>query len=121
MYRRGGLAAPAEERHGLLEGVVIGHEGLDDFWLSIYPVLRYPIGASGTDREQIPRIFHGSKRHLRVPFRCELPNAVRRQREKCLTIQDFWKLTAVEKRCGRPLGEGRPRANPVWGRGGVGT
>jgi hypothetical protein len=26
-----------------------------------------------------------------------------------------------EKRCGRLLGESRPRANPVWGRGGVGT
>src|SRR5262249_45762454 len=25
------------------------------------------------------------------------------------------------KECGRPWGEGRPRANPVWGRGGVGT
>ena len=26
-----------------------------------------------------------------------------------------------EKGCGRLLGEDRPRANPVWGRGGVGT
>ena len=30
-------------------------------------------------------------------------------------------FSRIEKRCGRPLGEGRPRANPVWGRGGVGT
>lgn len=26
--------------------------------------------------EQIPRILHGSKRHLHVPFRFELPGAV---------------------------------------------
>jgi hypothetical protein len=26
-----------------------------------------------------------------------------------------------QKGCGRLLGESRPRANPVWGRGGVGT
>src|SRR5262249_52989760 len=29
--------------------------------------------------------------------------------------------THGHKRCGRPRGEGRPRASPVWGRGGVGT
>jgi|ERR1700722_5054620 len=28
---------------------------------------------------------------------------------------------ALQKGCGRLLGESRPRANPVWGRGGVGT
>ncbi len=30
-------------------------------------------------------------------------------------------VTASQKRCGRLRGERRPRANPVWGRGGVGT
>ena len=28
---------------------------------------------------------------------------------------------SAQKRCGRLRGESRPRANPVWGRGGVGT
>src|SRR5260370_42368437 len=33
----------------------------------------------------------------------------------------WWAQGGGQKRCGRLLGESRPRANPVWGRGGVGT
>ena len=31
------------------------------------------------------------------------------------------RFRAPQTGCGRPLGEGRPLTNPVWGRGGVGT
>jgi hypothetical protein len=31
----------------------------------------------------------------------------------------WWAQGRAQKRCGRLLGESRPRANPVWGRGGV--
>jgi len=54
--------------------------------------------------------------------------ASRIRRKKCrqsdgfVTIAWIWngKVTG-QKMCGRILGEIRPLANPVWGRGGVGT
>ena len=72
-----------------------------------------------------------------VRYACHAANGARHPTERCSllttrrTFRDVRVETAVDaervatnrtlKRCGRLLGESRPRANPVWGRGGVGT
>ena len=53
----------------------------------------------------------------------------RRRRHLCAALEairqgleaDRLNFRTPKTGCGRPLGEGRPLANPVWGRGGVGT
>jgi hypothetical protein len=47
-----------------------------------------------------------------VPLACGIRACVKANRSAI-----SWK----QKRCGRLRGESRPRASPVWGRGGVGT
>ena len=42
-------------------------------------------------------------------------------RDRCVRSPDLVGFSRFPKRCGRLRGESRPRASPVWGRGGVGT
>src|SRR5215813_13905280 len=61
-------------------------------------------------REQIPRIFPASKRPVLAPLCLESPRSVMKQRvtDAC-EWEAFCALPSLQKRCGRLLGESRPR------------
>jgi hypothetical protein len=67
----------------------------------------------GTNADHFPRIFHVSKCDFRVPFRIEPYLEVAK-------TPITKRLSAIEKGAAGSWGRAG-RANPVWGRGGVGT
>src|SRR5581483_1800450 len=75
----------------------------------------------GTDLGDINARLHGKTSIADVAPAAEIARRTCRQSDRFVTIRRGWNGTCPRKVSCRRLGESRPLANPVWGRGGVGT